>query len=419
MIVRNKLGGAGRALQNKNFRYYWMGATISILGFWLSKLALGLLTWQLTQSPLWLGIIGFSATFPTALFAPFAGVVADRFGLRKTAFFAFAASSLNALLLGILSYSGEITIELLSVLVIIQGITLAFDLPSRQALVYYTVPRNDLSSAIALNTTTFHLGAFIGPGIFAVIHSFMDLSFCFFFNSFSFLAFAVGIRAMTIKPGKIHENTGSTILTDMMDGIRYTLSHPGIYALLSLAASSHILLRPYIDLLPAFSDLIFNRGETGFAMLAAASGMGSLLGGIWLSFRGKNEGLTRLLCFGILGAAVAMLVFAITNIYVLGLLCMFIVGFSLIIMNVASQSLVQNVVDPSKRARVISLSTGVAVGFPAVGALVLGYFGNMIGIQLPVIFASGLCLIYFLRASKRLRLQEKDLESPPESIKII
>jgi len=410
MIAPNKLGGVGRTLQNKNFRYYWMGGAVSILGFWLSKLALGLLTWQLTHSPLWLGIVGFAATFPAAFLAPFAGVIADKFGLRQTAMFALAASSINAFILGILSYSGGMTIEVLSLLVLVQGIGLAFDLPSRLALVHHTVSPNELSSAIALNTTTFHLGAFVGPGIFAVLYPFFGVSFCFFFNSFSFLAFALALQAMKIEPRKIIVDNGSTIISDMVDGIRYTFNHPGIYPLLCLAASSHFLLRPYIDLLPAFSDLIYNMGESGFAMLAAMSGMGSLFGGIWLSFRGKNEGLTRLLCFGILGAAMAMIVFATIDIYVLGLGCMFVVGFSLIIMAVSSQSLIQNAVDPSKRARVISLSTGIAVGFPACGALILGIVGDVFGVQLPVLIASVLCLIYYFMAAKKLRLQSNLME---------
>ena len=410
MVLQTKFGGISRAFKSKNYRYYWVGGATSILGFWLSKLALGLLTWQLTHSPLWLGIIGFSATFPAAFFAPFAGTIADRYGLRKVAMFALAASAINALILGLFTYRDEMTIELLAVLVLIQGIALAFDLPSRQALVHHTVPRDDLSSAIALNTTTFHLGAFVGPGLFAVLNPFFGISFAFFFNSFTFLVFGIALAAMKLEPRLPRDHEGPSIFSEMSDGIRYTFNHLGIFSVLALIAASHILIRPYIDLLPAFSDVVFRAGENGFAMLAGASGFGSLVGGIWLAIRGRNEGLTRILCIGILGSSVIIFLFASTNNYLLGLLCMSALGFALITMAVASQSLIQNAVDPTKRARVISLSTGMAVGFPAVGALVLGGFGDVFGVQTPVLVAALLCLIYSIRASRHLLRQTNSLE---------
>ncbi len=414
MAAHSKFGGIGRALRHRNYRYYWMGGAVSILGFWLHKLALGWLTWELTQSPFWLGIIGFSATFVTAFIAPFAGAVADRFGLRKTAFIALSCSATNAMAVGVIAFANLMTIELLVILTLIQGITLSFDLPARQALVHHIVDREDLSAAIALNTTTFHVGAFVGPSLFFVVTKLWDTPAAFIINSLTFFAFAIALAAMKLEPRPSREKDGSTILGDMVDGVKYTFNHPGIFALLSLTAASHLLLRPYIDLLPAFADLIFGLGEGGFAALAGASGMGSLVGGTWLAIRGKTEGLTRLLTLGILGSGMAMFVFAATNIYPLGLACMAFLGFSLVIMAVASQSLVQNAVETSKRARVISLSTGMAVGFPALGALVLGSLGDVLGVQTPVLAGAALCLIYWLWASKRLRRQSDLMEADPE-----
>jgi len=407
----SKFGGIGRAFQSQNYRYYWAGGFISILGFWLSKLALGLLTWQLTHSPSWLGVIGFSATFPAAFFAPFAGAVADRYGLRKVAMFALTASAVNAFTVGILTFREQITIEVLTILVFLQGITLAFDLPSRQALVHQTVPRSDLSSAIALNTTTFHLGAFVGPGLFAVLTPFFGLSFAFFFNSFSFIAFAVALLNIKLPSLQSRDENHQTILEEMMDGIKYTYNHRGIFIVLALIAGCHIFIRPYMDLLPAFSDLVFNAGENGFAMLAGASGLGSLIGGIWLAIRGRNEGLTRLLSIGMLVSALTIIIFAYTSLYFLGLICMILLGFSLITVAVASQSLIQNTVEPIKRARVISLSTGIAVGFPAIGSVVLGTLGDVYGIQSPILIAGLVCLIYWLLLSRRLIRQSSFVES--------
>ena len=414
MLFQKNFGGISRAFNNQNYRYYWVGGATSILGFWLSKLALGLLTWQLTHSPLWLGVIGFSSTFPAAFFAPFAGAIADRYGLRKVAMVALSASAIISLVIGIFTYLGEMEIELLTILVLFQGITLAFDLPSRQALVYYAVPKTDLSSAIALNTTTFHVGAFIGPGLFAFLNPLYGISFAFFFNSFTFLVFAWALMAMKLELHDKKEKNGTSILTDMIDGVRYTYTHAGICAVLASTIVCHLLIRPYIDLLPAFADVVFNVGENGFAMLAGASGLGSLFGGIWLSIRGKNEGLTKILCGGILGAAVLLIIFSATKYFVLGMICMVGVGFCLIIMAVASQSLIQNSVDATKRARVISLSTGIVVGFPAIGALVLGLFGDFWGVQGPTLIAGAMCLIYSISAVRRLLIQSSLLELNPK-----
>ena len=410
MALRIDFGGISRAFKNKNYRYYWIGGAASILGFWLSKIALGLLTWQLTHSPLWLGVIGFLATFPAAFFAPFAGAIADRYGLRKIAMFALTASAMISFVIGICTYLNAMTIELLTALVLIQGVTLAFDLPSRQALVYYAVPRGDLSSAIALNTTTFHLGAFVGPGLFALLNPFFGISFAFFFNSFTFLAFAATLMAMKLAPHSPRDQDGPTILSDMIEGIRYTYGHPGIFAVLAVTLASHLLIRPYIDLLPAFADVVFNAGANGFAVLAGASGLGSLIGGVWLSIRGRNEGLTCALCIGIIGSALFVIIFASTKNYFLGLICMAALGFTLIIMAVSSQSLIQNSVATSKRARVISLSTGIAVGFPAIGAFVLGLFSDFWGVQGPTFVAGLFCLIYSAWAVRRLLSQSNSLE---------
>ena len=411
-----KFGGISRAFSYKNYRYYWIGGAVSILGFWLSKIALGLLTWQLTNSPFWLGVIGFLATFPAAFFAPFAGAIADYYGLRKVAMFALSASAINALILGILTYLNLITIEILAVLVLVQGTTLAFDLPSRQALVHYAVAKEDISSAIALNTTTFHLGAFIGPGLFAILNPIFGISFAFFFNSFTFLIFGIALAAMKLNRHLIPVKGGQTIFSNMYDGIRYTVRHSTIILVLALTAASHILIRPYIDLLPAFSDLIFKAGENGFAMLAGASGFGSLCGGLWLSIRGKNDGLIKVLCFGILTSAISVFLFSLTNNFLLGMICMVALGFSLITMAVASQSLIQNTVDPTKRARVISLSTGIAVGFPAVGALILGSFGEIYGIQSPVLISALICLVYSIPIAKSLLCEGKALGTEKNNI---
>ena len=146
MINGSAFGGIGQALGNRNYRYYWIGTFVSILGFWIHKLALGRLTWELTASPFWLGIVGIAALIQSFILAPFAGAIADKFGMRIVASYAIILSGISAFLLGLLVYLGATSIEIVCAFTLVQGVALAFDLPARQGLVNFLVERNILSS---------------------------------------------------------------------------------------------------------------------------------------------------------------------------------------------------------------------------------------------------------------------------------
>lgn len=411
MNIASILGGAGQALASRNYRVYWIGNAASIFGFWVHKLALGVLTWELTSSPLWLGLIGFGALFPSFILSPFAGALADRFGMRKIASFALIISGLGAGLLGFAVLLDIHTIELILVLTILQGIGLAFDLPARQGLVPILIDRSVLSSAIALNTTTFHLGATLGPGLFALLILYANIEWAFLLNGLTFFLFAYCLWALDLPPRPVKDLTGTTILSDMRDGIVYTATHPGIQALFVLAIFPHFLLRPFVDLLPGFSDVIFNRGADGVAVLAASFGSGSLICGLWLARRGRTHGLARISVFAICMGGLFMFGFAVTSLFWFAAFCLFMVGVCIIAFAVANQSLVQNSVDPAKRARVISLSTGMAVGLPATGALILGGLSENFGLQAPLAGAMVCGLIFWSWSSRRVLRHAKDLEA--------
>ena len=281
-------GGVGRALSVKNFRIYWVGNLISILGFWVHKLALGWLTWELTYSPFWLGAIGFATLFPPFVLSPFTGAVADRFGMRRIAYYALGLSFCSASLLGFLVSFDLVTINLLFLISCLQGTALAFDLPARQGLVNLLIERADLSSAIAINTTTFHIGGFVGPAIFALVVRYLELEWAFFLNAATFLFFLYSLRLLKIEDVKKDLSEG--LLKDILDGVHYLLGHAGIQSLFLLSLVPHFLIRPFIDLLPGFSVEIFDRGTDGVAILAGAYGLGALLVGFVLALRGKVSG---------------------------------------------------------------------------------------------------------------------------------
>lgn len=403
-------GGAGQVLASRNYRIYWLGNSFSILGFWMHKLALGVLVWEMTSSPLWLGVIGFAALFPAFILSPFSGAVGDRFGMRKTAIFALLVAGTSAAVLGITVLMDMHNIWIVVLLTALQGIGFAFDLPARQGLVPILVDRPVLSAAIALNTTTFHLGATIGPGLFFIFAQFLNLEWAFLLNAASFYYFMHCLNSLDLPPRPVKDLTGTTLLTDMRDGLIYAWTDPGIRALFLMAIIPHLLIRPFVDLLPGYSDVIFQRGADGVAILAASFGLGSFVFGLWLARRGRTSGLARINVISILFCTIFLFGFATTGHFWFAAGCLFGGGVCIIAFAVANQSLVQNAVDPSKRARVISLSTGLAVGLPATGALILGLLSETFGLQAPLAGAMILGLVVWFWTSRGILKNAEELE---------
>ena len=411
--MKNKssaFGGISRALSNRNYRIYWFGNTPSLLGFWIQKVGLGHLVWDLTGSYAWLGMIGFAALAPSVLLSPIAGAVADRYGLRLVAINALIVSGLAGLAFGLLVLTDNQKAEYLLILAFIQGLALSFDLPVRMALVPNLVERRDLSSAIALNTTTFHAGMFVGPALFGVIFSFFGLAAVFIVNGLTFFWFMSMLLLLRLEPVPKRGADAQTLFADMAEGVKYIASHPSMRALFLFAVVPHLFIRPYMEWMPGFSAEVFGHGAEGLASLFSATGLGSTLGGLWLALRGRNTGLTKILVVSLGVAILALLFFVFNNVYWIGLAIMFVLGITLVCGAVANHCLVQNTVEPSVRGRVISLGTGMAVGFPAIGALTFGWLGSAISIEISITGAMVIALLYWVPAAKRIMGRATDLE---------
>lgn len=411
MASSGNLGGISRVWRSRNYRYFWLGNAGSLIGFWIYKLAIGWLTWELTESPFWLGMVGFAALFPAAFLSPLAGAVADRFGQRRTAMWALAATAAVPFAIAALVFSEKITPELIFVLTLAQGICIAFDLPARISLVPYLVERDNLASAIAMNSTTFHAGAFIGPALFGLINAELGLGVALAQYGVMQIAFIAALSLIDVNEERSSSRGVMSLATDIKDGVRYVFAQPGVLSIFALSAMTHLTVRPYMDLLPGFAGNVFHLDASGFAVLAAATGIGAIVGGILIALRGGIIGLTRINVFANLAAILSLFVFSILGIFWLGLATLAILGFALVTAAVTSQTLVQGRVDPKIRGRVISLSTGMAVGFPAIGAIIQGSLGSTFGIQAPVAGSMVLALIYWVWAAHRLMGNAVDLET--------
>ena len=412
-IRRLAFEGIRRALSNRSYRLYASGSAISLIGFWLQKVGVGWLTWQLTQSGTWLGIVAIADALPATVLVPLSGVLADRFErirlIRLTQF----AQSAQAATLAVLSFAGLLRIDTLLVLVVVLGVIQAFAQPVRLSLVPSLVGVEDISSAVALNSSLFNLARFIGPAIaaflitaYGVAASFAGATLCFVV--FLVIMFRIEPLRNEVTPGK-----RATIWSDVVEGLRYAAAHPGVRPILMLIIATTVFSRSFFDLLPAFADRVFGRGAEGLAMLIAAVGVGALAASLWLAGRGHPVGLTRIGVSFLLVVAVGEALFATTERFPLAIVYMAIVGFASVATSIACQTLLQNTVDGHVRGRVMSLYGMTMRAGPAVGALALGAISERVGLQWTVLGSAGCCALAWVWAQARRERWASVLERTP------
>lgn len=401
MMNRLVFDGIVHALGNRSYRLYATGSSVSLVGFWLQRVGVGWLTWELTESGAWLGIMALADALPATVLAPFSGVLADRFERIRLIRMTQAAQSLQAATLATLSFTGLIRVETLLGLVLVLGVIQAFAQPVRLSLVPSLVRVEDLSSAVAINSSLFNLARFIGPAIagflitaYGVAASFAGAACCFF--SFLLIMFRIQPMRNEVTPGQ-----SGGIWSDVREGFRYAVSHPGVGPILVLIIATTVFSRSFFELLPAFADRVFMRGADGLAMLVASVGVGALGSSLWLAGRGDTAGLTRIGVSFLLVVATAETVFATTSRFPLALVCMAVVGFATVATSITCQTLLQNTVEGHVRGRVMSLYGMAMRAGPALGALTLGVISEQIGLQWTVIGSAACAALAWLWAQAR------------------
>jgi predicted MFS family arabinose efflux permease len=319
-------------------------------------------------------------------------VTADRFGHRLQLVSATYIGGLLAVLMTVLVALDRISIGWLAFLVALTGVIRAFNVPARTAMVSNLVERQYLSSAIGINSASFHGGNFVGPVIGGLLINYFGISL-------AFLAYAAGefIAATSFLMLKINvvqrSAQGPSLLSDLVEGFRYTFNHSGIFAVLMLGLVSAVLVNPYIEMLPAFVSKVYGMDAEGLAWLTAATGGGAMVGGLWIARRGRLDGLVRIQLVTLTLAYVAILLFAWTSNLQIAMAALAVAGFSLVAAQTSGSTLVQNAVDPRLRARVVSLNGVIVVSGPAIGAMLIGAIAERTGVQAPVMAAAALALV--------------------------
>ena len=311
-------GGISHALSARDYRIYWYAHVFSSHGVWMHRMAVGVLIFQLTDSPAWLGFIGFVYSLPLMLLGPIAGAIADRFGIRRTAIIAIVITIALTCLMAGLTLGRVMTPALLAAFVIVLGSVHAFDFPVRQVLILLLVGRDRMAAAIALNSTTFYTASFTGPilaaGVLALGNPYVGDAapgIVFVIYGLTMAALLFAILETRMRDREPEEGNSTNFVKDVLDGLRYTLANDGTRHVLVLSLCVALFARPYMDLLPGYALAVFDHGTDGVGTMFAASGIGALCFSVFMALRGRTEGLTKLLIVSSAVASIALLLYAV------------------------------------------------------------------------------------------------------------
>jgi MFS family permease len=388
-------------LRNANYGIYSAGSAVSLIGMWMQRIAIGWLTWQLTESGLWLGIVAFADFFPVLLIGPFAGAAADRWDRLRVIKTSQALALVQATALFGLTAGGHINIGLLVALAAFQGFVVAFNQPARLALVPSLVRQEDMSSAVAINSVVFNLARFVGPMLAGVAIVWSGVEAAFAANALSYLVFLVALSRIRIVSAVLRSGKQKSFSADLREGIRYTATHLGIAALLVLLIAIGVGGRPLNELLAGFAADVFHSGAGGLSILASAIGGGAILGGLWLGHSAYSSGLPYVALGGaLIGALAAIMAVATENMWV-AVPAVAVFGFCMSTSGTAIQTIIQLAADPAMRGRVMGLYGLIFRGAPAIGALAAGLASAQFGLRWPVFFGAllvvGVCFWTYLR----------------------
>ncbi|OIN96194.1 MFS transporter [Candidatus Desantisbacteria bacterium CG1_02_38_46] len=395
-----------RALRYKNYRLFFSGQCISLIGTWMQLVAMSWLVYRLTNSAFLLGVVGFAGQIPAFLLVPFAGVLIDRWNRHRILVITQILSMIQAFVLAFLTMTGIVTFGHIIFLAIFLGLVNAFDMPSRHSFVVDMVEKKeDLGNAIALNSSLVNGARLIGPPIAGVLIAAVGEGMCFLINAISFLAAIISLLSMKITPVE-KETRRRNVLQELREGLTYAFSSiPIRYIILFLGLFSLVGM-PYTILMPVFAKEILHGGPYTLGLLMGFSGGGALIGAIYLASRKSVRGLVRKIPIAASIFGVGLVVFSLSRILWLSLALMLITGFGMMVQLASSNTVLQTIVDDEKRGRVMSLYVMAFIGMAPFGSLLAGGLASLIGAPNTLLICGGLCIlgsILFVRKFPLLR----------------
>lgn len=373
-----------RALRHRNYRLFFIGQGISLIGTWMQRVAVSWLVYRMTNSPFLLGLVGFSGQMPTFIMAPFAGALADRWDRMKILLVTQYLAMFQALALAVLVLTETVQVWHVVVLAIILGIINGFEIPTRQSLVVKMIDkREDLGNAIALNSSIFNGARLIGPTVAGILIALVGEGVCFLINGLSFVAVIAAIMAMRISDSKsVKKNAGMT--EGLKEGFAYAFGFAPIRSILLLLSLLNFMAMPFTVLMPIFAKDILHGGPNTLGYLLGATGLGALTGAIFLAARKSVVGLGKWIAIAAIIMGSALAVFSISKNFILSLLLLYPTGFGMMVHMASSNTVLQTIVDDDKRARLMSLYAMSFMGMTPLGSLLAGTIAGRIGAPLTL-----------------------------------
>jgi MFS family permease len=399
------------AFSNRNYAIYISGNCLSLIGFWMQRLAVSWLAWEVSHSEFWVGAVAFAELCPLIFVGPLFGVWADRFDRRTLAVALQCSMLFQALALYLVIRLDLLSIGLLFTLTLIEGIVQAAYQPVRLSLIPNLVRKTDLVAAAAFTAVTFNVARFVGPAIGGFVIALYSPAWAVLFNALSYLLIVVAWRFIRIPPRPMETLQKQSLLKDMHDGFVYVVQRPALSAMFSLLTIIALFARPLTFMLSAFVGAVYKSGPDTLALFTSSVGVGAVLAGLKLSMDARTHGLIRSILFSALVVVITLIWFASTSNIVIACGLIFCFGYAVTICSVASQTLVQNSIDDAMRGRVLSLWVAFTRGAPAIGVLIIGWFANRFGLQWPNIIAAVLCLFGVLLMVRQRREMRRFFEA--------
>ena len=381
-----------RALRHRNFQLFFAGQSLSITGTWMTRMASTWLVYHLTHSPLLLGIVGFAGLIPTFVLAPFAGVWIERLDRRRLLVWTQAAAALQSLTLAALTLAQVITLWEILVLAVFQGLINAFDSPGRQIFLLQMVEdRDDLGNAIAIHSAMANGARMIAPAIAGLVIMAFGEGGCFLIDGLSYLAVVASLLLMRLEPQEPPTGTAG-MLDQLREGWQYVTGFQPVRTILVLAGLLALMGYPYSVLLPIFAGQILHGGPATLGWLTGAAGTGALVSGLSLMARKSAAGLPRMLQIAAAVLGGALILFSLSQVFWLSMVLMVFVGFGLMQVFSASNTVIQTLVPEDKRGRVMSFFVMAIFGTAPFGSLLAGALAHRIGAPHTLLVTGGCCL---------------------------
>ncbi|WP_374948486.1 MFS transporter [Mucilaginibacter sp.] len=368
-----------RAFRSRNYRLYFAGQSISLIGTWMQKTAVSWVIYTLTHSTFMLGLTLFASQFPSFLLSMFGGVVSDRYNRFRVLLSTQVASMIQATLLAVLILLKHYEVWEILTLSVLLGIVNAFDVPARQSLVYEMIEdKNDLPNALALNSSMVNLSRLIGPAIAGfILESFGD-GVCFVLNAVSFIAVLASLLMMRL-PAYVKTLHKKNAFGELKEGWAYIKATPSISFVIVMLGLISLFVLPFSTLIPYYAREVFKGNATTFGVIDSVIGLGAFSGAIFLASLQPGSNLKKILSINTLVFGIGLMLFSHEKLYPLALVFATIAGFGMMSQITISNTLIQTTVEPAMRGRVISFYAMAFFGLQPIGGLLVGSVSKWIG----------------------------------------